>query len=187
VGFPDSCGAEALEGEFVGDCNVCSVGLLIECSLSANCGLSLLNFCVRETWLRVSQTVAQPLPTLSRCLPSPAPLARRHRRRRPPVSVGRVPASVRLSRNPPSLPLALGCCAKRYFPERLLPISALGHPIHPLSPPRTTATHRLFSSLPPPPPSPPPFAPNITRISSLIFNSNGDGTDTRRPFLGWGH
>ena len=186
MGFPDSCGAEALGGRVCWNCSVCSVGLLNDCSVSANCGLSLRNFCVRETWLRLSQTVAQPLPTLSRCLPPPAPLARRHRRRRLPASVGRVPASVRLSRNPPSLPLALGCCAKRYFPERLLPILALGHPIHPLSPPRTTATHRPFSLLPPPPPSPPPLASNITRISSLIFNSNGNGTDTRRPFLGRG-
>ena len=90
------------------------------CRLSANCGLSLLDFSARETWLSLSQTVAQPLPS-SR--PSPAlsvnlprtPLVRR-RRRRPPISVGPLPAKVRLPKScpPPSRPV-LGCRTKRYF------------------------------------------------------------------------
>ena len=54
--------------------------------------------------------------------------------------------------------------------ERPLPISALGHPIHPLWPPQIMATHCMFSPLQPTP---------------LSTNSNNDGTNTCQPFLRW--
>ena len=158
------------------------VGILIDCSLSANCGLSLLDFCVRETWLRVS-----PRPSPSRFPPVDPPALLQSL---PPLllvvaAVADLPyPSVLLPPRcvSPEFPPSPGCRAKRYFPERLLPISPLGHPIHPLPSPRTTAKH--IACLPifllPNPLS--PFAQNITRISPLIFNFNGDGTSTRRSF-----
>ena len=134
----------------------------------------------------LSQTVAQPHPLQSNPPParfqSPAPLPPRRRRPRRPISVGLLQTEVRHHQKSwpffpshPSDAVLSVIFQKGYFP--FLPSDILSTLSLASDDPQP---HRLSFHLPPLSPSL-SFAPNITRISPLIFNPN-DGTSTCRSF-----